>query len=61
MEVHGQLHAPADLVKKKKIHAPIEWAGWVPELICMLEKRKIAVHADCMISLQFVCIIECTM
>ena len=51
MEVRGQLRASADLVKKKCM-APTEWARWVPE-VCVLDKRKIAVHTECMISPQF--------
>jgi len=50
MEVHGQLRAPADVLLVKKLNkymVPIEWARWVPELVCMLEKRKIAMRFVC--------------
>jgi hypothetical protein len=50
--VHGQRHAPADLLFVKKKY--IVLIGWTPELVCVLEKREVTVHAECtMIRLQF--------
>jgi hypothetical protein len=53
MKVRGQLCAPADLLLVEKYVVPIEWA---PELVFVLEKRKITVLAGCTI---FACSLVC--